>query len=119
MAGGHSRNRTIEHGHPEEPPTQNAEDRDEVGQPIRRPAPPARYLLSMDRDYRRKEDDQDHQQGNGSGMHTAHPELPKVSERPGDTSAKSSRRGAMDIPAPIAAKEVEAVMNPQAQFVGN
>jgi hypothetical protein len=73
----------------------------------------------MDWVYRRKKDDEDHQQGNCSGMHTAHPQLPEISERPSDASAESSRRGALDIPFPIAAKEVEAVVNPQARFVGN
>ncbi len=66
-----------------------------------------------------KKDDEDHQQGNGSRMHTPHPQLPEIAERPSGTSAKSSRRGALDIPSRIAAKEGEAVINPQIQFMGN
>jgi hypothetical protein len=37
------------------------------------PSPSARHLLSMDWVYRGKKDNEDHQQGNGSGMLTAHP----------------------------------------------
>jgi hypothetical protein len=64
----------------------------------------------MDGVSQRKKDDKDHQQGNGSGMHTAHPPLPEIAERPIGTSAKSSRRGAVGISFHVAAKKVEEVI---------
>jgi hypothetical protein len=73
----------------------------------------------MDRIYRRKKDNEDCQQGSGSGMHTKHPQLPEVSERHRGTLTESSRQRAMDIPFRLTANEVETVMNQQAQFVGN
>lgn len=74
------------------------------------PTAPTRNLLSMDGVSRRKKDDKNHQQGNGSGMRTAHPPLPEIAERPSRTSAKSSRRGAVGILFHVAAKKVEEVL---------
>jgi hypothetical protein len=73
----------------------------------------------MDRVDRRKKNDENRQQGSGSGMHAEHPQLPPTSEGHRDTSTESPRQRAMDIPFHVAANEVEAVMNQQGQFVGN
>jgi hypothetical protein len=61
----------------------------------------------------------DRQQGSGSGMHTEGPQLPEAPKRHCDSSTEGSRHRTLDIPFRVGAKEVEAVMNQQAQFVGN
>jgi hypothetical protein len=73
----------------------------------------------MDRVYWRKKNNEDRQQGSGSGMHTEGPQLPETPKRHCDSSTEGSRHRTLDIPFHVAAKEVEVVMNQQAQFVGN
>jgi hypothetical protein len=71
------------------------------------------------RDLSGKKNNQDRQQANGSGMHTEHPQLPETPERHCNTSTGGSSQHAVDIPFHVAVKELEAVMNQQAQLVGN
>ncbi len=72
---------------------------------------PARYLLSMDWDYRREKDHKDHQQGSGPGVPATHPQLPPASEGYRDPLTDGSRRRTVDIPFQVVAKQVKAAMS--------